>query len=100
MWLELFVRYFHFIGIIGVSASLIAEGFTVNSSIPRKTISSLAKIDSLYGISAIVTLVMGLIMWLWIGKPSDFYNKNPLFHTKITLFAIIGILSIWPTVFL
>ena len=99
MWLELFVRYFHFIGIIGVSSTLIAEGFIIKPSLPKRTISLLARIDAIYGISAIVTLAMGLIMWLWIGKPASFYNANPLFHTKLTLFVIIGILSIWPTLF-
>ena len=37
---------------------------------------------------------------MWIGKPAAFYSSNPVFHTKLTLFLIIGIVSIYPSVFL
>jgi putative membrane protein len=53
-----------------------------------------------YGIAALTLLTAGLTLWLGsFGKPAEFYTKNWLFHTKITLFAVIGILSIYPTVF-
>jgi putative membrane protein len=45
-------------------------------------------------------LTVGLTLWFGnVGKSSAFYSKNWIFHTKITLFALIGILSIHPTVF-
>ncbi|MEB2781637.1 DUF2214 family protein [Algoriphagus sp. C2-6-M1] len=44
--------------------------------------------------------MVGLTLWLGgYGKPSEFYTQNFIFHIKITLFATIGILSIYPTVF-
>ena len=59
-----------------------------------------AKIDAVYGIAALTLLVVGLTLWLGgISKPSVYYTKNWIFHTKITLFATIGILSIYPTAF-
>jgi len=33
------------------------------------------------------------------GKPAVYYTKNWVFHTKITLFLLVGLLSIYPTVF-
>jgi putative membrane protein len=39
---------------------------------------------------------------LWLGsfgKPSVVYSKNWIFHTKLTLFVFVGLLSIYPTVF-
>ncbi|TMO92286.1 DUF2214 domain-containing protein, partial [Pseudoalteromonas sp. S3178] len=35
-----------------------------------------------------------------VGKPSEFYTKNPIFHAKVGLFLLIALLSIIPTVFL
>ncbi|MEZ5526744.1 MAG: DUF2214 family protein [Gammaproteobacteria bacterium] len=35
-----------------------------------------------------------------MGKPAAFYNGNPVFHAKLTLFVLIALLSIYPTVFL
>jgi putative membrane protein len=60
----------------------------------------LSRIDSVYGIAAIVLLAAGLTLWLGaIGKPAAFYSQNWIFHLKLTLFVIVGLLSIYPTVF-
>jgi putative membrane protein len=42
----------------------------------------------------------GLTLWLGgVGKPSVYYTKNWIFHTKITCFLLVGLLSIYPTIF-
>jgi len=66
----------------------------------RGNLKLVSRIDGLYGLAAIMVVGMGLWMWLGpVGKPAQFYSSNPLFHTKVGLFILIGILSIWPTVF-
>jgi putative membrane protein len=51
-------------------------------------------------LAVLILLAVGMTLWLGpYGKPTEFYSNNPLFHTKLTLFIIIGILSIYPTVF-
>ncbi|GLR15440.1 DUF2214 family protein [Portibacter lacus] len=99
MTLELFIRYFHFISIITVAGALVSEHMLLEKSLPRKTIKKLAMIDAIYGIAAILIVITGLTMWFGVGKGADFYNTNPVMHTKFTLFIVIGILSIFPTVF-
>jgi putative membrane protein len=60
----------------------------------------LAKIDGIYGLVVLILLAVGLTLWLGgYGKPTEFYSDNSLFQTKLTLFIVIGILSIYPTVF-
>jgi putative membrane protein len=60
----------------------------------------LSRIDGIYGLAVVVLLVVGLTLWLGgYGKPTEFYSQNPIFHTKLALFGIIGILSIYPTVY-
>ena len=39
------------------------------------------------------------MLWFTGAKPSDFYTNNPVFHAKLSLFVVVGLLSIYPTVF-
>ncbi|MBI1422942.1 MAG: DUF2214 family protein [Gammaproteobacteria bacterium] len=98
--IEVFVRYAHFIGIIVLASMLVGEHMLLKAKISNQDAKRLAVIDAIYGISAIVVLLAGLTLWLWVGKPSSFYNSNPIFHAKLTLFVLMGLLSIYPTRFL
>ena len=60
---------------------------------------NLARVDSVLGISAIAVLLFGLALWLWVGKPADFYSTNPVFHVKLGLFLIVFLLSLYPAIF-
>ncbi|WP_252738525.1 DUF2214 family protein [Saccharophagus degradans] len=52
-----------------------------------------------YGSFALFVLAMGLTLWLWVGKPSSFYNTNWILHLKVSLFVLVGIISVVPTLF-
>lgn len=92
------IPYLHYISIMVLMGSLISEHVVLKPGISAKQIKSLGTIDTIYGISAIVVLATGLLRWFVYGKGSDYYLSNPIFHTKLTLFVIMGILSIIPTV--
>ncbi len=100
MTTEILLRYIHFISIFAIVGSLTAEHLLMKKEMTRAEIGRLAKIDAVYGLAAVALLAAGLTLWLGgFGKPSFFYTKNWVFHVKLGLFAIVGILSIWPTVF-
>ena len=98
MWSEIIVRYFHFIGIFLVVASLVGEHLLLKDRLSGKEINRLYRLDGIYALGAILTLSMGLLLWLGVGKPAEFYSSNPLVHIKLTLFGVIGLLSIKPSV--
>ena len=50
-------------------------------------------------VAAIVVLITGILQWITVGKPSAFYTKNWIFHLKIATFIVVGLISIYPTVF-
>jgi len=83
---------------MALMGSLISEHLILKPSIKKDQIKSLATIDLIYGLSAILVLTTGLLRWFVYGKGYDFYMSSPLFHIKLTLFIIIGILSIFPTI--
>lgn len=90
--------YVHLLFIIAIFCTLIAELLLIKASISWNTLRKLSIIDGIYGMSALMVLVTGLLNWMVFGKGMDYYNSNTLFLTKLTLFIVVGILSIYPTV--
>jgi putative membrane protein len=100
MTLEISLRYVHFISIFAIVGSLVSEHLLLKKEVTRAELDRLSKIDAVYGIAALILVSVGLTLWLGsIGKPAIYYTKNWIFLTKVGLFSLIGILSIYPTVF-
>ncbi|MGJ8680818.1 DUF2214 family protein [Paraglaciecola sp.] len=97
---DVFIRYLHFIGIIVLAGTLVAEHMLLIGQVSNAQMKKLARIDRVYGVSALVVLTAGLTLWFWVGKPAEFYTKNGVFHAKVTLFVIMGLLTIYPTIFI
>lgn len=96
---EIIVRYMHFIGIIVLASALVSEHLLISGSMPRSSFRKVLVLDRICGIAVVVVLIAGFLLWTKVGKPAEFYSSNPIFHTKITLFIVIGILAIAPAVY-
>ncbi len=99
MAIDLGVRYLHFLSVFTLVAVVLMQRVLIRPEVARWEVVRLQKVDLVYAISAVTTLLTGLAQWLWVGKPAAYYGSNPVFHTKFTLFLIVGLLSIWPSVF-
>ncbi len=100
MTAEILLRYLHFISIFAIVGALLAEHLLLKPRLTRLAITQLTRIDAIYGIAAVVLLAAGFTLWLGgVGKPSFFYTKNWVFHVKLGLFVVLGLLSIYPSVF-
>jgi putative membrane protein len=98
--MEIILRYIHFISIFAIVGSIVSEHLLLKKEMTRHELGRLARIDAVYGIAALSLLAAGLTLWLAsLGKPAVFYTKNWIFHTKLTCFILVGLLSIYPTVF-
>ena len=98
MYYEL-ARLLHFAAIFGFAGALVIENMAIKPQITGEDARNLAKVDAVCGISAIAVLAFGLTLWLWVGKPSEFYSSNPIFHVKIGLFTLMALCAVVPTVF-
>jgi putative membrane protein len=97
---EILLRYVHFISIFAIVGTLVSEHLLLKPALSRAEINRLARIDGIYGIAAVSLLTAGLTLWFsGAGKPTAFYSQNWIFHIKLTLYIIIGLCSIYPTVF-
>lgn len=87
MYLEIAFRYLHFISIFAIAASIVAEHLMLKPQMSRNEILKLSKVDTIYGISAIILLIAGMTLWLGVGKAAAFYSENWIFHLKLGLFG-------------
>ena len=95
---EVIVNYLHFAGFAALAAALVVELVLYRPVVPGATARTLARIDAFYGLSAVVVLGSGLMKLLAYGKPASYFMQNGLFHVKITLFVVMVLLSIYPTI--
>ena len=100
MMTELIIfRYLHFIAVFAIVGAIFAEQFLISNSMTRKEIKLIFKIDAIYGIGVLLVLAVGIVLWFWVGKPASFYSRNWIFHTKLTMFIGLVLLSIYPIIF-
>ncbi|GAB3259428.1 DUF2214 family protein [Chitinimonas naiadis] len=88
---------FHYLGAMLLMACLVTEHMLLKPRMDADTLRKLGRIDGLYGMLAILQIVTGLGR-IWAEKGLAFYAHSGLFHLKITLFVLLGLLSIYPTV--
>jgi putative membrane protein len=97
---DLLIRYFHFLGIFVVFAAVLGQHLLLRGTVPRSIIAKAQRFDIAYAIAVVIVLGTGLLQWFSGAKPAVFYSSNPVFHTKLTLFLVIGLVSIYPSVFM
>lgn len=95
----LLLRYLHLIFLFIMIGCVVAQQFILRRQMDKKGIQMISKTDLIYGISSLIVVGIGLTLWFGVGKPADFYTSNPLFLLKIGLFILVGLLSVYPTLF-
>ena len=78
--------------------SLIFERISLKEHPNRKEAISIVFADVVYGIAGIALLTSGIYRVIKFGQGADFYTQNPIFWVKIIIFALVGSLSLYPTV--
>ncbi len=88
----------HHIFAFSVAACLVFEFAAYHKGLTVVEARRIQRVDLWYGISAGLVIVVGLLRVFFFEKGSAFYFHNYLFWTKMALFTIVGLLSIYPTV--
>ena len=87
----------HHILIFGLFALLGAQLVLVRPGMDAGIIAKVGRLDRVYGILALGVLLAGLARVFEGAKGPAYYFGNHIFLTKLTLFVIVGLLSIRPT---
>lgn len=88
----------HHILAFALTAALVYEFVAYRRGLTVAEARRIQRVDLVYGISAGLLIVVGLLRVFFFEKGPNFYLNNHVFWTKMALFAIIGLLSIYPTI--
>ena len=97
MMTDALLAYFHFSAIFVLFAFLTVEAMVLRHPLDANAVRLIARIDLWYFGAAIVVLISGLLRLYWGAKGVGFYSANPMFHVKIVVFIVVGVLSVFPT---
>lgn len=98
MTLEAILAYLHLLAILTMVVFIASEAALCRVEwLNAAVVERLAKVDLIYGSAAVAVIVTGVARTWWGMKGTAWYWTNPLLHLKLTLFIIIGAISIFPT---
>jgi len=98
MTLEAILAYLHILAILTMVVFISSEAALCRVEwMNAAVVERLSRVDMVYGIAAVAVLATGVARTWWGMKGTAWYWTNPLLHLKLTLFIIVGLLSIRPT---
>jgi len=97
MWTDALLAYLHFGSIFTMIWFLAKEWTLLKAGPERIDARRIALADLGYFIAAIAVVASGIARLAFGAKPWAFYAGNPVFHAKVGVFVLVGILSVWPT---
>lgn len=98
MTLEAILAYLHLLAILTMVVFIASEAALCRVEwLNAAVVERLAKVDRIYGIAAVAVIATGVARTWWGMKGTAWYWTNPLLHLKLTLFIIVGLISIFPT---
>jgi putative membrane protein len=97
MWTDLILAIMHHLLIFSLAAIIAVESMLIQQALSGRTIGMLARIDRSYGVIAMLIIAVGIGRVMFGLKGWEFYVYNWAFWAKMAAFAMVGLLSIQPT---
>ena len=92
------LAFIHHLAAFTLTAAITVELVLVERNLSFEQARKIQRADMAYGISAGVLLVVGFLRALYFEKGGAYYFHNVFFITKLSLFFLVALLSIYPTV--
>jgi putative membrane protein len=90
--------FLHHVAAFTLVAALVVEFVLIREEITLQAARRLLLADLVFGASAGSVLAVGLLRVFFFEKGADYYFHSAPFIAKVSLFALIALLSIYPTV--
>ena len=97
LWLDAILAYLHFVAIFTLVWFLAKEWTLLRAPVDALDFKRIANADLGFGLAAVAVLVTGALRVFYGAKGTAFYLHNPVFHVKVALFVLVGLVSIAPT---
>jgi putative membrane protein len=95
--LDLVLAIVHHVLVFGIFGLLFAELMLVRAGMEAGAVRRVARLDAGYGATAGLIIAVGFSRAVFAAKGWVYYSHNALFWAKIGAFALVGLLSIAPT---
>jgi putative membrane protein len=92
------MAFLHHLAAFTLTAAIIYEHTTFRKDLSLTDARRIQRMDILYGISAGVVVIVGLLRVFYFEKGAPYYAQNWFFWTKMLGFALAALLSIYPTI--
>jgi len=89
--------FLHHLAAFTLGAALAIEFVLIRSELTLANARTLLRVDAVFGLAAGVILVVGFLRVFYFEKGAAYYFHSVPFIAKLSLFATIGLLSIYPT---
>ena len=90
--------FLHHLLAFGIVAALVAEMVILREELTAERVRRLAIFDGVYGAMAGLLLLVGLLRVTYFEKGPDYYFYSVPFLIKFSVFILVGLVSIYPTV--
>ena len=90
--------FLHHLAAFTLVAAVVVEFVLLKGDLTLWSARRLQVADTVLGIAATILLIAGLTRVFWFEKGAAYYFHNHAFLTKLSLFVIVALLSIVPTV--
>ena len=98
MYTPAIMAFLHHLSAFTVVGALVAEVMLFKPPLSVAQARKLQRVDSVFGLSAGVLLVVGLLRVVYFEKGAGYYFSDAFFLTKFVAFVLAGLISIYPTV--
>ena len=92
------MAFLHHLFAFTLVASVIYEFIAYRKGMTVEEARRIQRADLMYGISAGLLLIVGLLRVFYFEKGPAFYSQSPFFWVKMNAFLVVGLLSIDPTI--
>ena len=89
--------FLHHLAALALVSALAIEFVLIRGELTVKNARTILFADSVFGASACAILIIGFLRVFYFEKGASYYFHSVPFIAKLSLFAIIGLLSIYPT---
>jgi putative membrane protein len=92
------MAFLHHLFAFTLTASLVYEFVAFRKGMTVEEARRIQRMDLVYGVSAGLLVVVGLLRVFIFEKGVNFYLHSPFFWVKMSAFILVGLLSIDPTI--
>jgi putative membrane protein len=92
------MAFLHHLMAFTLVACVVYEFIAYRKGLTIEEARRIQRADLIYGISAGLLLIVGVLRVFFFEKGPAFYGSNPFFWLKMNTFLIVGLLSIDPTI--